>query len=282
MLPHTIRRIMLCLTLCLTSSSSVSRCASRSVPNSASHSHSASCCAVLHALCLTRCASHRRCASPAVPHPLCLTLTLCLTLCVPHHCTVLTLTLWLTLSVPHRAFSDSFYEYLLKLWLMGGKTDTTMRATYDAAVQGIHKRLINRSAPNRLAYLADFNGTHAATTMHHLSCFVPGMLALGAMSALPGSEGADTAARDLETAAELMQTCRSMFHVQPTGFVMISCSSDAIFLSVWRCLSVRLSATMCCLLLCVCHYVLLVAIYLSLLFIYLLRFAGLSLCVACH
>jgi len=115
------------------------------------------------------------------------------------------------------AFSDSFYEYLLKLWLWSGKTDNAMRQAYDAAVEGIRKRLVTWSMPSGLAYLADFNGTHAATTMHHLTCFVPGMLALGAVTAVPGSVGAERAEQDMQLAAELMETCWLMFHKQPTG-----------------------------------------------------------------
>lgn len=32
------------------------------------------------------------------------------------------------------ALGDSFYEYLLKAWLLSGKTDTTARKMYDDAV----------------------------------------------------------------------------------------------------------------------------------------------------
>eukprot|EP00798_Chlamydomonas_sp_ICE-L_P007455 gene7455-595_t len=40
------------------------------------------------------------------------------------------------------ASSDSLYEYMLKQWLLSGKTDTNMLAMYKASVQGMHRRLV--------------------------------------------------------------------------------------------------------------------------------------------
>lgn len=45
-------------------------------------------------------------------------------------------------SVGFGAFSDSFYEYLLKLWLQSGGTDTVYRQKYDRAMDGMHKHLL--------------------------------------------------------------------------------------------------------------------------------------------
>ena len=113
------------------------------------------------------------------------------------------------------AFSDSFYEYLLKLWLHSGQQHTKLREAYDQAVEGLHRRLLHKSGPH--SYVADFNGTHSDSSMHHLACFVPGMLALGAATAPSGTLGGTNARRDMRTAEELMGTCRAMAASQPTG-----------------------------------------------------------------
>lgn len=114
------------------------------------------------------------------------------------------------------AFADSFYEYLLKLWLQSGKRDEKYRVAYDKAVDGIHKRLLHESPKQGLSYLADYNGTHPHTSMHHLACFIPGMLALGAATATKGTPGRARAPRDLSTAQALMKTCFETLRVQPT------------------------------------------------------------------
>jgi len=43
------------------------------------------------------------------------------------------------------AFADSFYEYLLKLWLHSGKREERYRVAYDNAVEGIHERYTKNS-----------------------------------------------------------------------------------------------------------------------------------------
>jgi len=52
--------------------------------------------------------------------------------------------------------------------------------------------------------------------MHHLACFIPGMLALGSATAINGTLGGDHASRDMATAQGLMRTCFETARVQPT------------------------------------------------------------------
>eukprot|EP00658_Telonema_sp_P-2_P022051 TRINITY_DN18801_c0_g1_i1.p1 TRINITY_DN18801_c0_g1~~TRINITY_DN18801_c0_g1_i1.p1 ORF type:complete len:427 (-),score=78.72 TRINITY_DN18801_c0_g1_i1:525-1805(-) len=78
--------------------------------------------------------------------------------------------------------SDSYYEYLLKYWLLTGKRDEQMRGRYDGARKAIEKHLIRRSASANLAVLATFSlggGGGTQAVMEHLACFTPGMMALG-------------------------------------------------------------------------------------------------------
>ena len=79
------------------------------------------------------------------------------------------------------------------------------------------RRLLKRSSPSGLAYVADWDGAATHDKMDHLVCFVPGMLALGAFTArgTPGGEAA--AARDLQTAKALAYTCWQMYERTATG-----------------------------------------------------------------
>ena len=100
------------------------------------------------------------------------------------------------------AMADSFYEYMLKLWIQGGKTEPMYRTMYDKAMQGMHDELLHISSPSGLLYLADKVGSNKKRIKHkmdHLVCFVGGMLALGAYTDPLGLES-ERAQRDLQTA----------------------------------------------------------------------------------
>ena len=54
------------------------------------------------------------------------------------------------------ALGDSFYEYLLKVWVQGGKREAQYRRAYDRAMDGMAAKLLQRSSPSMLAYIADW------------------------------------------------------------------------------------------------------------------------------
>jgi len=118
------------------------------------------------------------------------------------------------------ALGDSFYEYLVKVWVQGGEPadggDRMFRDMYDEAMQGLHDVLLQRSTPSRLQYVADFNGAQPVHKMDHLVCFVPGMLALGAWTA-QGTAGSAHVQRDLQAAKAIAYTCYQMYARQATG-----------------------------------------------------------------
>eukprot|EP00607_Mallomonas_marina_P010390 CAMPEP_0182422000 /NCGR_PEP_ID=MMETSP1167-20130531/7594_1 /TAXON_ID=2988 /ORGANISM="Mallomonas Sp, Strain CCMP3275" /LENGTH=874 /DNA_ID=CAMNT_0024599693 /DNA_START=38 /DNA_END=2662 /DNA_ORIENTATION=+ len=114
------------------------------------------------------------------------------------------------------ALGDSFYEYLLKIWVQGGRQETWLRDMYDEAIQGVIDVLLKASSPSGLAFLSDFDGHSNKLKMDHLVCFMPATLALGAQTDPLGFDG-PRAQRDLALAKGLMYTCREMYHRQPTG-----------------------------------------------------------------
>lgn len=69
------------------------------------------------------------------------------------------------------ALGDSFYEYLLKAWLMSGQTDEQARVMFDEAMPAALDKML-RVSPSGLSYLAELKyGRILEEKMDHLSCF---------------------------------------------------------------------------------------------------------------
>lgn len=100
---------------------------------------------------------------------------------------------------------DSFYEYLLKAWLMSDKTDIEARKTYDEAIEAIERHLIRKSNGG-LTFIGEWKNGHLERKMGHLACFAGGMLALGA----DGSPD-DKAGHYLQLGAEIAHTCHESY-----------------------------------------------------------------------
>jgi len=114
------------------------------------------------------------------------------------------------------AMSDSFYEYLLKVWIQGGQTETHFREMYDKSIQGMHDHLLSVSSPSGLVFIADRNNGRMDYKMDHLVCFMGGLLALGAYTD-PQGLNSERAQRDLKTGKALTYTCYQMYARMPTG-----------------------------------------------------------------
>ncbi|XP_032398938.1 mannosyl-oligosaccharide 1,2-alpha-mannosidase IA [Etheostoma spectabile] len=100
---------------------------------------------------------------------------------------------------------DSFYEYLLKAWLMSDKTDEEGKRMYYDALQAIETNLIRKSSSG-LTYIAEWKGGLLEHKMGHLTCFAGGMIALGA----DGAPGEKTG-HQMEQAAEIARTCHESY-----------------------------------------------------------------------
>ncbi|XP_078512465.1 mannosyl-oligosaccharide 1,2-alpha-mannosidase IB [Lissotriton helveticus] len=100
---------------------------------------------------------------------------------------------------------DSFYEYLLKAWLMSEKTDTEARKMYDDAIEAIERHLIRKSNGG-LTFIGEWKNGQLERKMGHLTCFAGGMLALGA----DGSRD-DKAGHYLQLGAEIAHTCHESY-----------------------------------------------------------------------
>ncbi|KAM4772077.1 mannosyl-oligosaccharide 1,2-alpha-mannosidase IA [Rhinophrynus dorsalis] len=100
---------------------------------------------------------------------------------------------------------DSFYEYLLKAWLMSDRTDEEAKKMYYDAVQAIETHLIRKSSSG-LTYIAEWKGGLLEHKMGHLTCFAGGMFALGADGAPDDKTG-----HHIELGAEIARTCHESY-----------------------------------------------------------------------
>uniref|UniRef100_A0A8C2GPH5 alpha-1,2-Mannosidase n=1 Tax=Cyprinus carpio TaxID=7962 RepID=A0A8C2GPH5_CYPCA len=107
------------------------------------------------------------------------------------------------------ARADSYYEYLLKQWLQGGKKETELLEDYLQAIEGVRKNLLRQTSPSKLTFVGELSNGHLNPKMDHLVCFLPGTLALGAHNGLPSDH--------MDLALQLMETCHQMYAQMETG-----------------------------------------------------------------
>ncbi|KAF9286556.1 hypothetical protein BGZ68_002799 [Mortierella alpina] len=109
------------------------------------------------------------------------------------------------------SLSDSFYEYLLKTFLLTG--DEQFKNLYISSVEAMHAHLISR--PHRRSNSQLVLGVYDTATdtlvpkMDHLSCFAPGLLAMGAR--------VFGRMQDMAVARGLMETCYLSYRNSATG-----------------------------------------------------------------
>lgn len=119
---------------------------------------------------------------------------------------------------------DSFYEYLLKQYLL--THEPLYYELYRHSIDGMKRHLLKTSKPNGLVYIAErpsgLNQIHSSK-MDHLVCFMGGLMAMGATEGLPLSKARtmswwdNTREEDFMIAQELTYTCYQMYAQTPTG-----------------------------------------------------------------
>ncbi|GAV52359.1 hypothetical protein ZYGR_0AG03500 [Zygosaccharomyces rouxii] len=119
---------------------------------------------------------------------------------------------------------DSFYEYLLKQYLL-----THEKLYYDlyrTSIEGMKKHLLGVSKPNGLVYIGEkpFGlRSQLDPKMDHLVCFMGGLLAMGATEGLPIQKARKqpfwdtTRESDWQLAQDFTYTCYQMYAQIPTS-----------------------------------------------------------------
>ncbi|KAJ3263777.1 Mannosyl-oligosaccharide 1,2-alpha-mannosidase IA, partial [Borealophlyctis nickersoniae] len=110
------------------------------------------------------------------------------------------------------AGADSFYEYLLKVWLATG--EERYRVWYDEAAQDIATHLVQVSGQS--VYVPDAyhmnSGWSPQPTFHHLTCFAGGMFAMGALTHRRGNW-----THHLDIGRRITETCMAAYKKSPVG-----------------------------------------------------------------
>ena len=112
---------------------------------------------------------------------------------------------WTSQKITLGALGDSFYEYLIKQWLITNKQEPYLRQMYDDAALSIVKLLVQRSSPSGYVYIADWSGAALTHKMDHLACFAGAMFAVGAQ------DGGKYDAEYMALAGALSETCYKMY-----------------------------------------------------------------------
>uniref|UniRef100_A0A8C9VFE3 alpha-1,2-Mannosidase n=1 Tax=Scleropages formosus TaxID=113540 RepID=A0A8C9VFE3_SCLFO len=112
---------------------------------------------------------------------------------------------WVQHHVSIGGLGDSFYEYLIKSYLMSDKTDEEAKKMYYSAMDAIEANLVQKS-PGGLTYIAEWRGGILDHKMGHLACFSGGMVGIGA------DDGELTKRQHyLDLAAEITHTCHESY-----------------------------------------------------------------------
>ncbi|KAJ1962760.1 hypothetical protein GGI12_002459, partial [Dipsacomyces acuminosporus] len=120
-----------------------------------------------------------------------------------------------TVSSGHITFGgqgDSWYEYLLKQYIYSHQKNDQYRRMYEESIDAMKEKMVKTSIyDSEMAYVGDLDSAADKFNpkFQHLTCFVPGMLALGSKTL----DRPD----DLELAKKLAYTCYQMYNCTNTG-----------------------------------------------------------------
>jgi len=123
---------------------------------------------------------------------------------------------WTSDHITLGALGDSFYEYLLKQYILTGKTEKRYKDMFLKAAKGISDKLIHYSHPSRQMFIAEIERGEIVAKMDHLACFAAGMYALAAAE-LKDEVDKKTLVRWREIAEGLTETCHLAYAKQRTG-----------------------------------------------------------------
>ncbi|TCD69473.1 hypothetical protein EIP91_007599 [Steccherinum ochraceum] len=119
------------------------------------------------------------------------------------------------------AFADSAFEYMLKQWLLSSRVESKALNLYLRSVSAILENLLYLSPTRHLLYVTDAETTTDPPTpsrrFEHLSCFLPGLLALGAHTLPPSALSPRDRELHLWAAEGLANTCWILYREQEAG-----------------------------------------------------------------
>ncbi|KAJ3119327.1 Mannosyl-oligosaccharide 1,2-alpha-mannosidase IB [Nowakowskiella sp. JEL0407] len=127
------------------------------------------------------------------------------------------------------ASGDSFYEYLLKLWLSTG--ENRYWKIYLEAAEAVQSYMTRKSRDGKHTFLAT---THlrlenftTSVGHHHLTCFTGGMFATGALAKREGNW-----AELLALGKQITESCFDLYNTTKTGFSAETVNGD--LRTIWQ------------------------------------------------
>lgn len=116
------------------------------------------------------------------------------------------------------AYGDSYFEYMMKQYLLTGKSDETQKNVALTMLDTVLDRFVRKSTPSQFVYLTD---SHGSNIVEHLLCFTGGMYGLASW-AVPDHK---RASEYLTLGAGLTDMCYQMYKknvhgIAPDAIVM--------------------------------------------------------------
>ncbi|CAF3211139.1 unnamed protein product [Rotaria sp. Silwood2] len=113
------------------------------------------------------------------------------------------------------ALGDSFYEYLLKSWVLSGKKDEQARSMYEDAMKAAEESMLRKTPTTNLMYFGEQRSGRLDPQMGHLACFIGGVYVLSALSGAVSSNS--SIKNQMEIAQSIGKTCRESYIRTATG-----------------------------------------------------------------
>ncbi|KAJ2930958.1 hypothetical protein H1R20_g6105, partial [Candolleomyces eurysporus] len=126
------------------------------------------------------------------------------------------------------AFADSAYEYMLKQWLLTGRSEPHALELYLNSTNAIIEHLLHLTPKRKLLYVTDLLSESPTHRLEHLSCFLPGLFALGVQTLPEDILPAKTRDRHLWAAQGLAETCWITYADTKTGL-----GPDEVTMEAW-------------------------------------------------
>ena len=121
---------------------------------------------------------------------------------------------WATDHISFGALGDSYFEYIIKQYMLTGKTETKYADLMKRTLVGMSKLLFS-SQPSKMLYIAEYRAREFSHKMDHLACFIGGTVATSSQEIEDLT--VDEREQLLRVAAELTETCVKMYTRQATG-----------------------------------------------------------------
>eukprot|EP01006_Ploeotia_vitrea_P030436 TRINITY_DN62859_c0_g1_i1.p1 TRINITY_DN62859_c0_g1~~TRINITY_DN62859_c0_g1_i1.p1 ORF type:complete len:739 (-),score=86.08 TRINITY_DN62859_c0_g1_i1:156-2372(-) len=113
---------------------------------------------------------------------------------------------WTSDHITLGALGDSYYEYLLKQYVLTGKQEPKYKEMWEHAARSIISRLVKYSKPSGQCYLAEHKKGMTVHKMDHLACFAGGMFGMAAQEI-----GGAQAAQWQKLGEDITETCHLMY-----------------------------------------------------------------------